>query len=117
MSRAARRRMSRAARRRMTPPRLGAAFGTPLCTALLLVLCVWGVRLTVNWAVGWPGMHHEDWRYLMLYECAQLPRWLVQLGGVELFPTLVIFRKGKEMERIVGAVGRREIEQAIARAG
>jgi len=32
-------------------------------------------------------------------------------------PTLVIFRKGKEMERIVGAVGRREIEQAIARVG
>jgi steroid 5-alpha reductase family enzyme len=49
------------------------------------------VRLTANWAVGWPGLHHEDWRYLMLYERAPLPRWLVQLGGVEGFPTLVIF--------------------------
>jgi steroid 5-alpha reductase family enzyme len=70
---------------------LGASFGTPLATALLLVVFAWAVRLTLNWAVGWPGLHHEDWRYLMLYERAPLPRWLVQLGGVELFPTLVIF--------------------------
>jgi steroid 5-alpha reductase family enzyme len=70
---------------------LGEAFGTPLCTALLVVLFAWGVRLTVNWAVGWPHMHHEDWRYTMLYERAPLPRWAVQLLAVEGFPTLVIF--------------------------
>lgn len=70
---------------------LGASFGTPLCTALLIVVFAWAVRLTLNWAVGWPGLHHEDWRYLMLYERAPLPRWAVQLLGVELFPTLVIF--------------------------
>lgn len=69
----------------------GHAFGTPRCTALLLVVFTWAVRLTTNWAVGWPGLHHEDWRYLMLYERARMPRWLVQLLGVELFPTLVIF--------------------------
>ena len=31
----------------------------PLCTALLLVVFAWGVRLTINWAVGWPGLAHE----------------------------------------------------------
>jgi steroid 5-alpha reductase family enzyme len=69
----------------------GGLGATPLRAALFLVLFAWGVRLTVNWAVGWPGLHHEDWRYLMLYERAPLPRWAVQLLGVELFPTLVIF--------------------------
>ncbi len=70
---------------------VGASFGTPLGTALLLVVFAWALRLTLNWAVGWPGLHHEDWRYLMLYERTPLPRWLVQLAGVELFPTLIIF--------------------------
>lgn len=70
---------------------VGGLGATPLRAALFLVVFAWGVRLTVNWAVGWPGMQHEDWRYGMLYERAPLPRWAVQLLGVELFPTLVIF--------------------------
>jgi len=70
---------------------VGRSFGTPLCTALLLVVMSWSVRLTANWATGWPGLHHEDWRYLVLYERAAMPRWLVQLLAVELLPTLVIF--------------------------
>jgi steroid 5-alpha reductase family enzyme len=69
----------------------GGSLGSPACTAILVVLFAWAVRLTLNWAVGWPGLQHEDWRYLMLYERAPLPRWAVQLLGVELFPTLVIF--------------------------
>jgi steroid 5-alpha reductase family enzyme len=70
---------------------LGNSGETPLGTALMIVMFTWAVRLTANWAVGWPGMHHEDWRYPMLYARAPMPRWLVQLLGVELFPTLVIF--------------------------
>jgi hypothetical protein len=42
-------------------------------------------------AVSWPGFHHEDWRYAILYQRAPLPRWLVQLLAVDLVPTLVIF--------------------------
>ena len=70
---------------------VGRAFETPLCTALLLVVFAWAVRLTANWAIGWSGLAHEDWRYEMLYERARMPRWLVQLLAVELFPTLVIW--------------------------
>jgi steroid 5-alpha reductase family enzyme len=70
---------------------LGHSFGTPLGTALLIVVFAWGVRLTVNWAVGWPGLHHEDWRYSILYERVGVPRWLVQLLAVDLLPTVVIF--------------------------
>src|SRR5574338_882505 len=43
---------------------------TPLRAACVLVVFVWAVRLTLNWAVGWPGLQHEDWRYLRMYERA-----------------------------------------------
>jgi len=49
----------------------------------------WGIRLTYNWARGWPGLHHEDWRYLDLY--ARAPKWLISLTGVHLFPTIQVF--------------------------
>ena len=40
---------------------------------ILLVIAVWAIRLTGNWIYGWPGMHHEDWRYPMFRERAG--RW------------------------------------------
>ena len=48
----------------------------------------WGIRLTYNWARGWPGLHHEDWRYLDLYQTS--PRWLISLLGIHLFPTAMV---------------------------
>jgi len=58
---------------------------------VLLLVAVWGVRLTVNWARGWPGMHHQDWRYDKLREQSG-PRWpWVNLGGIHLFPTVQVF--------------------------
>jgi steroid 5-alpha reductase family enzyme len=29
----------------------------------MVAFIVWGIRLTLNWARGWKGLHHEDWRY------------------------------------------------------
>jgi steroid 5-alpha reductase family enzyme len=63
---------------------------TPLRVACVLVVFVWAVRLTVNWAVGWPGLAHEDWRYLRMYEQAPLPRWLTLLLGVQLVPAIFV---------------------------
>jgi steroid 5-alpha reductase family enzyme len=63
---------------------------TPLTLACLLVVFVWSVRLTLNWAVGWPGLHHEDWRYVRMYEQAPVPRWLTLLVGVQLVPALFV---------------------------
>ncbi|MFM8382240.1 MAG: DUF1295 domain-containing protein, partial [Actinomycetota bacterium] len=51
---------------------------------------LWGVRLTANWAIGWPGLHHEDWRYRMLYDKTPMPRWAVSLTSVHLFPLIVV---------------------------
>ena len=56
-----------------------------------LLVFAWAIRLTANWARGWPGLHHQDWRYDMLRETASAPYWLVSLTGIHYFPTLIVF--------------------------
>jgi len=58
-------------------------------TLVMIVVWVWAVRLTTNWARDWPGLHHEDWRYLDLY--AKGPKALIRLVAVHLFPCFVVF--------------------------
>ncbi len=58
-----------------------------LVTALVFL---WGIRLTANWVRSWPGLDHEDWRYVQMYHDAPAPTWAVSLFGVHLFPTLQI---------------------------
>src|SRR3954452_7599434 len=41
---------------------------------VLTLVLIWAVRLTANWAVGWRGLGHEDWRYVRLRQ--QRPGWL-----------------------------------------
>jgi steroid 5-alpha reductase family enzyme len=61
--------------------------------AVLVLMLVWAVRLTANWAWSWRGLRHEDWRYVQIRE--QRPRlvpwWLISLTGIQLMPTLVVF--------------------------
>ncbi|HEY8123376.1 MAG TPA: DUF1295 domain-containing protein [Myxococcota bacterium] len=63
---------------------------TPRQVAVLAVVGFWAVRLTANWARGWRGLAHEDWRYADLYARAPLPRWAVQGLAVQGFPTLMV---------------------------
>ena len=60
---------------------------------VLTLVLIWAVRLTANWAVGWRGLGHEDWRYVRLREQRprRLPFWVVNLTGIQLVPTLVVF--------------------------
>lgn len=59
--------------------------------AVAILVLAWAVRLTWNWARGWTGLHHEDWRYPLLYERAPMPKWVSSLLGVHVFPTLQVF--------------------------
>jgi steroid 5-alpha reductase family enzyme len=59
--------------------------------AVHAVVWFWAVRLTANWAVGWPGLHHEDWRYVDLKRRWPVPRWVVYLVAVEGVPTLFVW--------------------------
>jgi steroid 5-alpha reductase family enzyme len=58
---------------------------------LALVVGYWAVRLTSNWVHGFPGLHHEDWRYPILREGAGRFEFLADLFGIHLFPTLQVF--------------------------
>ncbi|HUW01904.1 MAG TPA: DUF1295 domain-containing protein [Acidimicrobiales bacterium] len=64
------------------------ANGTRQALALIVVV-VWAIRLTSNWARDWPGLEHEDWRYTNLYENG--PKHVMRLTSVMLFPTLIVF--------------------------
>ena len=57
---------------------------------VLLVVWLWGFRLTANWAYGWQGFAQEDWRYRNLADTAGRFWWLLSLLGVHGFPTLMI---------------------------
>ena len=35
---------------------------------ILVVVCLWGIRLTANWAYTFKNLTHQDWRYTMLKE-------------------------------------------------
>lgn len=56
-----------------------------------VVVWFWAVRLTANWVSGFPGLHHEDWRYPMLREKAGRWEAVVDLLAIHVFPTLQVF--------------------------
>ncbi len=56
---------------------------------VMIVVLVWAIRLTSNWARDWPGLAHEDWRYTRLYDNG--PKHVMRFTSVMLFPTLIVF--------------------------
>ena len=58
---------------------------------MTVVVVVWAVRLTANWARTFPGLHHEDWRYPMLRERAGRLEAVVDLLAIHVFPTLQVY--------------------------
>jgi steroid 5-alpha reductase family enzyme len=71
-------------------PEAGPVDGLRVILVFLLVLA-WAVRLTWNWARGWQGLGHEDWRYLRLKEQSGRAYWLVSFAGIHLMPTFWVF--------------------------
>lgn len=66
--------------------------GDDIRTALvLLVVGLWAVRLTENWVITFPGLHHEDWRYPMVRAGAGRWELLADLVGIHLVPTFQVF--------------------------
>lgn len=70
-----------------------AACGTCYCRQMIVIslVAVWGLRLTYNWARGWRGLGHEDWRYAAMRAKHGRRFWLVELVGIEMMPTIVVF--------------------------
>lgn len=58
---------------------------------LLFSVFFWGLRLTFNWMRSWPGMHHEDWRYIDMRKSSGKYFQFSNFFGIHLFPTLIVF--------------------------
>lgn len=57
----------------------------------LVVVFIWGIRLTANWAYTFHGLGHQDWRYTMLKEKTKKLYLLVNFLGIHLVPTLIVY--------------------------
>lgn len=57
----------------------------------LIVVCLWGVRLTANWAYTFTGMQYQDWRYTMLKEKTGVFYQFVNYIGIHMVPTFVVY--------------------------
>ena len=69
------------------------AQGIDMTRAWLVVILVWlwGVRLTANWATFWPGLEHKDWRYAPIKTNAGKWNALADFSAIHLFPTVIVF--------------------------
>lgn len=58
---------------------------------IIIAIFIWAARLTWNWAKGWSDLHHQDWRYTQLQQQNPKTYWFINLAGIHLFPTLIVF--------------------------
>ncbi|BBZ44278.1 DUF1295 domain-containing protein [Mycobacterium parmense] len=67
--------------------------GTPQlrCWLVAALVLLWSVRLTANWVYGFPGLHHEDWRYPLFRDRAGRWELAVDLFAIHLIPTVQVF--------------------------
>ncbi|MFA5101224.1 MAG: DUF1295 domain-containing protein [Candidatus Omnitrophota bacterium] len=58
---------------------------------LLVCIACWAVRLTANWAYTFHGLDQQDWRYDMLQKKSGRLFPLINLVGIQIFPTIIVF--------------------------
>jgi steroid 5-alpha reductase family enzyme len=58
---------------------------------VLGLICLWGLRLTFNWARGWSGLSHEDWRYVDIRAVSKKLYWPASFMGIHFMPTTIVF--------------------------
>lgn len=66
-------------------------FANPRHVLIFVLLCVWAIRLTANWADRWRGLGHEDWRYQDIQKRTGALYWPVSFLGIHLMPTILVF--------------------------
>lgn len=58
---------------------------------MLAPIVFWAVRLTLNWAVCFTNLDHQDWRYDMLREKTGVFYPVVSFVGIHFVPTIVVY--------------------------
>ena len=64
---------------------------TVLGALLLVVVSIWAIRLTANWAYTFGNLYHQDWRYTMLKQKTGKLYPIVNFVGIHMVPTLVVY--------------------------
>ena len=64
---------------------------TPATILLLISIVYWGIRLTGNWAYVFGGLSHQDWRYTKLEKENGKLYPLINLTGIHMMPTLIVY--------------------------
>jgi steroid 5-alpha reductase family enzyme len=58
---------------------------------LVLAVAFWGARLSINWMITFHGLHQQDWRYDQLKQKSGRCFPLVNLLGIQVMPTLIVY--------------------------
>lgn len=58
---------------------------------ILILISIWSIRLTLNWASQWKGLGHEDWRYKRIKDKTGKFYWIASFLGIHLFPTIIVY--------------------------
>ncbi len=58
---------------------------------LLIVILLWGIRLTINWIYTFDNLNWEDWRYRHYKETTGGFYPFVNLFGIHLVPTILVY--------------------------
>ncbi|MDL2228506.1 DUF1295 domain-containing protein [Odoribacter sp. OttesenSCG-928-L07] len=68
-------------------------YGCASVSAILLLVAIWfwALRLTINWMYTFPNLTHQDWRYVMYREENPKIWQVINLMGIHMIPTLVVF--------------------------
>ena len=64
---------------------------SPRLIFLFLLTLAYSMRLTWNFLRSWPGMKHEDWRYVDFRTNTGKAYWIVSFAGIHLFPAIMVF--------------------------
>jgi steroid 5-alpha reductase family enzyme len=73
---------------------------------ILVLVIVWGARLTWNWIRRWDGMGHEDWRYVDFRNRFGNLYWFLSFAGIHFVPTLMVYLGCLAMLPALGMAGK-----------
>ena len=68
-----------------------AAVSSLMAWLLFGAVLFWALRLTANWLYNFKSFEYQDWRYVMLREKTGRAYFFINLLGIHMFPTLVVY--------------------------
>lgn len=63
----------------------------PVRILVSIAVLGWGLRLTINWIYTFDNLTWQDWRYKMLKEKSGWAYPIINLLGIHMFPTVVVY--------------------------